>query len=160
MGALACLACASTLVLEGERWRHLPLGYTIDAPGPGWLVLGVEGADLAFRGPEGASLSLSSRCNTPLAPPRVLARHLVIGLPDRSLLQAGAVELEGQPGWAQRYEVQVEGRTHLLSSVTVVTHGCVIDFALVEPGSSQISQAAFERWWRSFRWSAEAGGTG
>ena len=146
MGVLVCLACASTLRLEEGRWRHGALGYSIDALAPGWVPLEVDGVDLAFRGPGGATTSLSSRCHTPLAEPRVLARHLVIGLPDRSRLEARAVLVDGRPGWLQRDEVTVDASIRQLTSVTTVVRECVIDFVLVEPGTAPGSAQEFERW--------------
>ena len=155
VSVLVCLACTSTLVLEGGHWRHGTLGYSIEALAPGWVPLRVDGVDLAFRGPGGATTSLSSRCHTPLARPQILARHLVIGLPDRSLLEARAVVVDGRPGWLQRYELSVDAATRRLTSVTTVVRECVIDFVLVEPHPASGSAQEFERWWGSFRWNAK-----
>jgi hypothetical protein len=155
VGVLVCLACASTLRLEDGRWRHGALGYSIDALAPGWVPLELDGVDLAFRGPSGATRSLSTRCHTPLAEPPVLARHLVIGLPDRSRLEARAVLVDGRPGWLQRYEVTVDASTRQLTSVTTVVRECVIDFVLVEPRAAPGSAQEFERWWGSFRWNVK-----
>jgi hypothetical protein len=157
VSALACLAVASTVMLEGGRWHHRGLGYSIEAPAAGWQPLQVEGADLAFRGPGGFTQSVSSRCDTPLAGPRTLARHLVVGLPDRSRLEARAVEGDGRPGWLQRYELKLDATTRRLTTVTVVMGRCVVDFVLVEPGAEPGSEAEFERWWGSFRWAAQPG---
>ncbi len=155
VGVLVCLACASTLTLEEGRWRHGRLGYSIDAPTPGWVPLEVDGVDLAFRGPGGSTRSLSSRCHTSLAEPKVLARHLVIGLPDRSRLGARAVLVDGRPGWLQRYEIRLDAVTRRLTSVTTVVRKCVIDFVLVEPDTAHGSAQEFERWWGSFRWNVK-----
>lgn len=159
VGVLVCLACASPLRLEEGRWRHGALGYEIDAPAPGWVPLEVDGADLAFRGPDGATQSLSSRCHTPLAEPRILARHLVIGLPDRSRLEARAVLVDGRPGWLQRYEIRVDASRRRLTSVTTVVHECVIDFVLVEADAPGGAAAEFDRWWGSFQWMTRDQGT-
>ena len=155
VGVLVCLACASTLRLEEGRWRHGVLGYSIDAFAPGWVPLEVDGVDLAFRGPGGAVTSLSSRCHTSLAEPQILARHLVIGLRDRTRLEAGAVLVDGRPGWLQRYDVTVDASTRRLTSVTTVVRECVIDFVLVEPHPASGSAQEFERWWGSFRWNVK-----
>jgi hypothetical protein len=152
VGALVCLACTSTLRLEEGRWRHGALGYSIDAPAVGWVPIEVERADLAFLGPGGATRSLSSRCHLSLAEPKVLARHLVIGLPDRSRLEARAVSVDGRPGWLQRYEIRLDGSSRRLTSVTTVVRECVIDFVLVEPAPAPEPPPEFERWWRSFHW--------
>jgi hypothetical protein len=155
---LACLACASTLRLEEGRWRHGGLGYSVDAPAPGWVPLELDGADLAFRGPGGATRSLSSSCHTPLADAQVLARHLVIGLPERSRLEARGVRVDGRPGWLQRYEVTLDASTRRLTSVTTVVRECVIDFLLVEPDTAPGSAQEFELWWGSFRWNVNPQG--
>jgi hypothetical protein len=152
VGVLVCLACASTFRLEEGRWRHGRLGYSIDAPAPGWVPLEADGADLPFLGPGGATRSLSSRCHLSLAEPKILARHLVIGLPDRSRLEGRAVLVDGRPGWLQRYEVRLDASTRRLTSVTTVVRECVIDFVLVEPDAAPGSAQEFERWWGSFRW--------
>ncbi|MEN8181013.1 MAG: hypothetical protein ABFS46_00600 [Myxococcota bacterium] len=149
------LACAQDVVLEGGRFVHRRLGYTIEQPGGQWSALPVEGADLAFRGPGNATLSLSSRCRTSVAAPRVLARHLVIGVPDRSPLEGSAVEVDGGEGWFQRTLVRLDEQSRWLDSVTTVRGDCVLDFLLLAPVDSPELQAEFSGWWQSFRWPAE-----
>lgn len=154
LGVLAAgLACATPWSLEGGRWRHRERGYSIEAPGAGWQPVEVSGADLAFQRPEGAMLTLATRCHTPLAEPRILARHLVIGLHGPIRRASRAVRVDGHAGWLERWDVQGPGGARQLETVTAVVAGCVVDFVLLEsvpPGS----QADFERWWGSFRWPA------
>ena len=94
--------CATGLPLEAGRFRHPALGFSIDHPGETWRGVSVDGAALAFRGPEGASLSLLSRCTRADATPKVLAQRLLIGLQKRELIERGPIVVGGLAGWFQR----------------------------------------------------------
>jgi hypothetical protein len=168
-GALAAACASGPVVASGEGWRHRELGYSVDAPAPGagpWRRIRVEGADLAFRGPHGETLSLLSRCTETKASPRIEARHLVIGLDGARPLASGPISLGGAPGWAQSFELRDDGVLVRLHSVTLVQAGCTFDwiFSARAPGSGGALDEAgfaadlrsFDSWWRSFRWTPPA----
>lgn len=152
LGALVGGACAPTLLAVDGRFVHRERGFSVAAPGAGWSRVSLEGADLAFRGPRGTAMSLASRCGTPLAAPRVLARHLVIGVEGRRALGGESVEVGGWPGWLERFEVEEDdGEVRRLCTLTVVADGCVYDWLLVTPSPPDEGlDEAFDRWWSSF----------
>jgi hypothetical protein len=145
-------ACASPGVVEaGGGFAHPARGWRIDAPGAGWTRASVEGAELAFRGPGGAWMSLASRCGIVRKEPRVLVRHLAIGLPGRSLVREGEVRVDGRPGWSQTWRTRAGGAERELEAVSVVADDCVYDFVLVARPGAAGAQQGFERWCGSFR---------
>ncbi len=148
-GASLGPACAAGPVARDGGFSHAKRGWWIGAPDGAWTRASVEGADLVFREPAGAWMSLASRCQIALADPRVLVRHLVIGLPERTLLREGEVRVDGRAGWSQTWRTRRAERE--LKAVSVVAGGCVYDWVLVAPPGSSSVEASFDRWWGSFR---------
>jgi hypothetical protein len=156
--ALQGAACASPgVVAAGGGFAHPARGWRIDAPGAGWTRASVEGAELAFRGPGGAWMSLASRCGIARAEPRVLVRHLAIGIPGRTLVREGELSVDGRPGWSQTWRARVGEAERELEAASVVADGCVHDFVLVAPPGAADAAREFERWRASFRVSAPGG---
>lgn len=161
--ALGALACASDVVLVGvgpnASLRHKSLGYSIAHPGASsrnWERIEVDGADLSYRGaPAGefarASISLISQCGRPMARPELLARQLLIGTSERSVEAAGPIDVNGSAGWFQIFETRLDGVSVRVKTVTVVESDCSFDFVLTAPSLPAALEAAFDRWWRSFR---------
>ena len=156
LAALLSGGCASTVSREGDVYRDTQRGYSIAVPGDGWSRTTVEGAALAFRGPDGAAMSMMSDCDGPLAAPAVLARHLQIGLRERRLRQAGPMLLEGQPGWTQTFDARYAGVVVRVKTITLVTTSCVLDWVLVASGAFEAVERSFDAWWSSYR-AGEAG---
>jgi hypothetical protein len=142
--------CARELVAEGGGWRSTRDGYRIGAPGPGWERFELDGAALAFRRGGSETMSLQTRCGRPVATPEIMARHLMIGIPERTLRQAGPTSLAGRPGWAQTFDARLEGRTVRIQTLTLVASGCAYDFLVVAAGDPVPAQRDFEAWARSF----------
>jgi hypothetical protein len=150
-------ACASPAVVEeGAGFAHPARGWRIDAPGPAWARASVDGAELAFRGPEGAWMSLASRCGIVRTEPRVLVRHLAIGLPERSLVREGELRVDGRRGWSQTWRTRAGGTEREVEALSVVAGDCVYDFVRVAPPGAAGAAQAFERWCGSFRLPAPA----
>jgi hypothetical protein len=145
-------ACASDLVENADGFVHTRQGWRIDAPRGAWTRAPVEGAELAFRDPSGAWLSLSSRCGIAREEPRVLVRRLATGLPARTLVREGEVRLDGRPGWSQTWRTRLGDVERELEAVSVVADGCVYDWVLVSAPGPASPDESFEGWWRSFRW--------
>jgi hypothetical protein len=143
-------ACAASVVTQEGRYVHPRRGYRIDAPPGEWSRVDVQGADLAFRGPDRAAMSLMSRCGRPVTELPFLGRHLLIGLSERKLLYEGEVELGGRRAWTQRYEASLEGARVQLKFVTLVHERCVYDWALVSPRDLEAVESSFDAWWASF----------
>lgn len=143
---------------ENGEWRSTRAGFRIAepaaAPGPDavagadadWERFDLEGAVLAFRRGKLETMSLQARCGRPVAAPAILARHLVIGLPERTLRQEGPVLVAGQSGWTQTFDARLENRTVRLKTVTLVAAGCAYDLILVSTGEFEPAERAFDAW--------------
>ncbi|HEY8153031.1 MAG TPA: hypothetical protein VII72_02770 [Myxococcota bacterium] len=143
-------ACARDLVAENGGWRSTRDGYRIGAPGQGWERFDLEGAALAFRRGGSETLSLQTRCGRPVSTPAIMARHLMIGIPERTLRQAGPASLVGLPAWSQIFDARLDGRTVRIQTLTLVAAGCAYDFLVVAAGDPEPAQRDFEAWLGSF----------
>jgi hypothetical protein len=143
-------ACARDLVAENGGWRSLRDGYWIGSPGPEWRRVELDGAALAFRQGDQGSLSLQARCGRPLADPAILARQLVIGIPERTLREAAPSSVAGLPAWTQTFDARLDGRTLRTKSVTLVAGACAYDLVLVAGEDFGPSERSFDAWVRSF----------
>jgi hypothetical protein len=143
-------ACARDLVAQNGGWRSTRDGYAIGAPGAGWERFDLEGAALALRRGGSETMSLQARCGRPVAEPAIMARHLLIGIPERTLRQAGPTSVAGRSAWTQTFDARLEGRTVRIQSVTLVASGCTYDFLLVAAGDPEPAQRVFESWVASF----------
>jgi hypothetical protein len=86
-----------------------------------------------------------------------MARHLVIGLPERTLRQAGPVAVGNWPGWTQTFDTLQEGTTVRVKTVTLTTNHCAIDWILTAAEGFEAAEPSFDRWWSSFRVDPEDG---
>jgi hypothetical protein len=143
-------ACARDLVAEPGGWRSTRDGYRIGEPGEGWERFDLDGAALAFRHGKSETISLQTRCGRPVASPAIMARHLMIGIPERTLRQAGPYLVAGRSGWTQTFDARLEGRTVRIQTVTLVTPDCAYDFLVVAAGDPEPAQRDFEKWVESF----------
>jgi hypothetical protein len=163
LAAALASACAGPLRATETGWSNPRQDYAIGAPdGPGapWTRVDVEGAVLAFRRPGAEGMSLQSQCGRPVAPAALMARNLLIGLPDHTAVTGAPVQVAGRSGWQQRFEATREGTPVHVVTVTLVAGDCSFDFVLASAGGSAAAEQAFDAWWRSFRlgprWDAEA----
>ncbi len=163
LGLALNLGCASDFVAIDGGFRHSAHGYSLglpNGPGPPWRRVEVED-QMAFRRPGPQTISVQSRCGQPLTAPPILARHLLIGVPDRTLRAAGPDEVDGRSAWTQTVDVAGGVR---LKTVTTVMDDCVVDWILAAPADANFAPAerAFDRWRETFRLegrsSAEGGG--
>jgi hypothetical protein len=157
--AMLCLAttvgvaCAGPVSSHGDGFRHRRHDWRIgapDGPGPAWERFDLEGAALAFRRSGRSSLSLQSTCGRPVATPALMARHLVIGLPERQLLTAGPIDVAGRGGWSQTFASTRNGVALRIKTVTVVAGDCTFDWTLVATPPYEADETAFDAWWSSF----------
>lgn len=153
LGAALALACANPGLLETPdgRLHHSELGFAIaspDAVSPGWKRARLAGADLAYRRP-GALMSLQAACGKPLAQPRILAWHLMIGS-KRTLRRSQAVELGPLEGWTLTFDTLLDGVAVRVKTVTLVHDRCSYDWILSANHGFEESEPSFDAWWRSF----------
>jgi len=159
LGIPLCIGCATgSFESVDGRFHHRDQGYSLAEPEPTqppWKRVRLEGAVVAFRRPGPVLMSLQSGCRRPVAGPQVMARHLVIGLPERTLRQAGPVAVEDWPGWTQTFDTMQEGTTVRVKTVTLVAAGCAIDWVLTGAEGFEAAEPSFDRWWSSFRLDAQ-----
>ena len=152
---VVCLAagCASDLQRTPTGFHHRKHGYSIGIPdgvGPAWTETEVEGAWIAFRRPGRETIALQSRCGRPVADAAVMARNLVVGVGERTLLQAGPVAVGGSNGWLQTFDVVSDGIEARVTTVTAVIEDCTFDWTLVSKGEPLETRQAFDTWWATF----------
>jgi len=148
------LACASGPTLRNGVYRDRAQGWSIAAPPPEWKRVAVDGADLAFRGPSGASIAVASRCDVAVVPLDVLAGQLRQGFGAGSVLAERDVAIAGRPARLQVLALAGGGR---VTTVTRAAAPCVQDFVLVAPsGADDAAAGVFEAWWASFAPASEA----
>jgi hypothetical protein len=111
----------------------------------------LEGAVLAFRRPGPEALSLQSRCGRPVAEPVFMARHLMYGLPERTLVAAGPIQVDGRDAWTQTLDTVQEGVSVRVKTVTLVAADCSFDWILMTAADFEPAEQAFDSWWGSFR---------
>ena len=159
---LSLTACARDPVFENGQWTSARTGFRIGVPpviaepdaGPGtalaWKRFDLEGAVLAYRRDALATMSLQARCGRPVTSPAMMARQLVIGIPERTLRDGGPREIAGAPAWLQTFDARLEGRTVRIKTLTLVFAGCAYDLSLVAEADFESAARAFDAWVESF----------
>ena len=146
-----------TLVVAGCAGRrieagvfHSAKGYRVGVPGGEWTVANESRADLELRHrtePAGMLVNASCDAGAPRAGPAVLARHLLSGLRDRTVISTEEIVVDGR---VTRHSV-VEGRLGreddpvTLEVYVMRDARCVYDFLYAAP------PASFPRWEGEFQ---------
>jgi hypothetical protein len=165
-------ACAGDPVFEHGEWHSARTGFRIGVPaavqaaeigvpaavqaadaGPGsdgWERFDLEGAVLAYRRGKRETMSVQARCGRPVTSPALMARHLVIGIPERTLREGGPREVAGRPAWLQTFDARLEGRTVRIKTLTLVAGACAYDLLLVAEGDFAPAERSFDAWVESF----------
>jgi hypothetical protein len=151
---LAVLGCAGTRIDEGVFSSSK--GYRVTIPGADWTVTDARGADLALtHKDQRAAMLVNASCgrdrsNAPLA---VLARHLLTGVRDRSVIAREEVSVNGS---VARHSI-VEARTADTGEpVTIELYvmrdeRCLYDFLYVAPPETfETRRSDFDRLVRTF----------
>ncbi|MEN8162432.1 MAG: hypothetical protein ABFS41_20335, partial [Myxococcota bacterium] len=157
--ALACvapvaLACASPVALVEGRWHATEGDVSVAdlaALEPGWERSAFDGPLLAFEAPDGARASWLRRCPGATAPARAEGRALLMSLEGVEVRAERAVPLAGSEAWLLEASALEAGRTVAVKAVTRAAAGCTDDFLLVTPADLATHEAAFDRWWASYR---------
>jgi hypothetical protein len=145
--ALLLSACARDLVSEPGGFHSASRGYRIGVPqGESWRRVDLEGAALAFRRGDDEMVSLQARCDRPVTTPALMARHLVIGIPERVLRETGPAVVAGRPAWTQTFDARVDASALRVKTVTLVADGCAYDFVLVAGPSYDAAEQSFDAW--------------
>lgn len=150
-------ACASELRLDAGRFRHAELGYSLRdpraiAPEAGWRNAELEGATLAYRGPEGTAAAFLVHCGrSGRADARARSRQLLFGLEERRVVEEETLELEDGAAVRRVAHARDGDAAVRLETLTRLEGECTYDWVLVSRGAPGAAAETFERWWRSFR---------
>lgn len=148
--------CANTGA-HWTRYEHAEWGYSVPYPQSlaasvtmAWRELRLDDADLAFRGPGGAFMAISSHCGERSGDPAVLARQLLVGLKNRKPVSSKRFEFAGGQAFFQIVDSRRDEGAVRTKTVTLVRGGCVVDWLLTALGSLAEVEASFDAWWRAF----------
>jgi hypothetical protein len=145
---LALGACAGRRLVDGV-YRG-PSGYRVTVPGAAWEVAADSRADLELRHRSAPVGMLANAVCDPAVARRgwdVLAQHLLIGVRDREVVEAGEMPVNGRVASHRVLEGrmrQTDDRVRI-ESYTLKGHRCVYDLLYVAP------PADFDAWRGDFR---------
>ncbi|MGI9590903.1 MAG: hypothetical protein ACR2P8_06015 [Myxococcota bacterium] len=148
---LLSAGCATpSLSVTEQGFSHRRHDYTIGRAPAGWERVDVDGAAIAYRRAHN-TMSLQSRCGKPVAKPQLMARHLVIRLPDRTVVSAGPVPVAGRSGWAQVFDTAEHEVSVRVKTVTLVAQDCTFDWVLASTADFEAAESEFDAWRESFQ---------
>ena len=136
---------------------HSPKGYRVTAPSPQWGPVDDSPADVELRHRSGsAGMAANAVCEerTTRHSSRVLARQLLVGVRDRSVIERGEVQVAGRPAVRAVVDGRVEdSKTKVrIETVVVKDERCVYDFMYVAPVATfDVTRPDFHRLVDSFR---------
>jgi hypothetical protein len=143
--------CASDLWLRDGRAVHRELDFSVALPpADEWERVQVEGAWLAYRHRSGAHMSLQTRCFRRYLNAQLRARHLLIGVAPRELLQSGPAAVGSVGGWTQVVAVGEDPVRVRLKTVTLLVEDCAYDWLLTARDDFDAREPGFDAWWQSF----------
>ena len=115
---------------------HSPKGYRVAIPGRDWTPVTESPADLQLRHrTSAAEMAVNAVCEgaAPRRPTGVLARQLLIGLRDRTVVERGTIQVAGQPASRVVVDGRLEDSTVRIETVLMKSGRCVYDFLHVAP---------------------------
>ena len=142
-------ACAGKRIEHGVF--HSPKGYRVTIPPDGWVVARNSRADLELRhGSEPAAIAVNAACEDerPRGSLDVLARHLLIGLRERSTVLAERTAVNGhtaEHAIVEGRSIEPGGDRMRVEAYVIRDARCVYDFLYIAPPE------AFETLEPSFR---------
>ena len=147
---LATLTGCRSAAVENGRYAS-PKGYGVAVPSAGWTAVAQAEADVEWqRTSPPARMLVHGSCDdgSPRRPLPVLARQLMMGVRDRTVIEKGEVTIAGRPAG----HVVVEGRSveHSdrvrIEAYVVKGTRCVYDFLYAAPVESfEASRPEFRR---------------
>lgn len=130
---------------------HSPKGYRVALPGAEWVQVPESDADMELRHRGAAAgMLVNAVCEAagPRRPLRVLARHLLLGVAGRTMVEEGDVALDGRRALHRVLEgrLAADGEPVRIETYLVADGGCVYDLVYVAPrGSFEAWRADFQR---------------
>ena len=136
---LATAGCAATRIEDG-RYRS-PKGYQVAVPPNGWMVVNEDDVDLVLRHEQPpARMLVNASCDETVRTRsgKVLARHLLMGLKHRTVVERDEVPVGGRPAIHLLLEGEDgdQGTRVRVDAYVVKTDRCVYDFLYVAPAAS------------------------
>ena len=134
---------------------HSSKGYRVTTPSPQWLLVDDSPADLELRHRSvSAGMATHAVCEerTIRRSSHILARQLLVGIRDRSVIARGEVDVAGRPAVRAVVDGSLEGSEVRIETVVVKDDRCVYDFMYVAPVSAfAATRPDFNRFVDSFR---------
>jgi hypothetical protein len=152
--ALALGACAGHRFVDGVF--RAPAGYRVAVPGPAWIVSEESRADLELRHRTAPAGMLAHAVCDPAVVRRsddVLARHLLLGVRERQVLEADEAPVNGRVASHRLLEgrMRQSDQRVRIESYTLKGDRCVYDLLYVaEPGAFEAWRGEFRRFVDSF----------
>lgn len=151
---LTC-GCAVKRIEHGVY--HSPKGYRVTTPSPQWDRVDDSPADLELRHRSAsAGMAANAVCEerqTRLSS-GVLARQLLVGVRDRSVIERGEVQVAGRPAVRAVFDGRLEdSKTKVrIETVVVKDERCIYDFMYAAPEATfAVTRSDFDRFVDSFR---------
>jgi len=161
MRRLACIAARVGLVAfgvtagcAGPRIEagvyHSPKGYRVALPGPDWVLARESDADVELRHRSAAAgmlVNAACEAEAPRRSLRVLARHLLVGVVGRTMVEQGEVTLDGRHALHGVLEgrLAADGQPVRIETYVLTNDRCVYDLVYVAP------EGPFDAWRADFR---------
>ena len=111
--------------------RHGGVAFRVGPLDGAWQRARVDSERVAFRHPDGGTISASVDCRSADAPLPILTNHLLLGLEARQVQREEALQLDGRAALRSRVAGKVEGVSIVMDLVVVQKAGCVYDLQLV-----------------------------
>ena len=150
--ALSLGACAGRRIVDGVY--RAPDGYRVTLPGAAWDVAAESRADLELRNRTAPAGMLANGVCEPAVVRRtedVLARHLLVGLRDRTMIEANEVQVNGRVASHRLLEGRMSDERVRIESYTLKSDRCVYDLLYVAaPDVFDAWRGDFQRFVASF----------
>ena len=151
---LAAAGCAASGRIEEGRFRSSK-GYRVQLPENGWTVTGENGADLVLRRDGAAAeMIVNASCDETLRSRshEILARHLLMGLRHRTVVERGEAVVSGRAARHVVLEADADGGGRVRVDAYVVKDDrCVYDFLYAAPAATfEAGRGEFQRLVESF----------
>jgi hypothetical protein len=145
--ALALGACGGRRIVDGTY--HAAAGYRVTVPGPAWVVAGDSRADLELRNRTApAGMLVNAACDPAVARRGrdLLARHLLLGLRDRTVVEEDELPVNGRVASHRLLEGRMRQSDERvrIESYTLKGERCVYDLLYVA------APEVFEAWRSDF----------
>ena len=139
---------------DGSVYRDGPIAFQVAAVPPGWRVVEVTAATLAYRDDaHGASVLVNARCHRPDegTPLLALTNHLIIGSTAREVVSQDTEPFDGREALHTKLRAKWDGVPIAFDIYVTKKDGCIYDFVYMgDPNAYDEGSRDFEAFVRSF----------